>query len=767
MNPSDVKTNSDRLKVRDEYLAVLRQQEANLQKTANAIAVMNQTGQPPIQPTDMRSMNEKLVDIERLKPMFRNQLKSLMDSKEIEIVMNVLDNEEIQSAVLIFGEILNELKGKYPLGVPAPIFIEFLRRFLKDYNKSIGFLPKSKEERDALSGINALAETQNYIRQQQAGIERELENTSIAQDLRNQESKKIITENQRQAQYNQAFNLASDAEILNVAQNISGKTNPPSRTKLIAKRILGFDNLTPNEIFRYTNPNKGELISYIDYNYFRTFGTNLTSQDKSELANKSMPELKDFFTQLRSGENLFGKEELVEDIEQEVGSVMEGMLSKIETEGSFGLREKPTVAEVTEAMKLGTEAIKTGRSRGRPSIYASKEEARKAKVQQTKESKQRTKTKQQIEREVELESIDIIRELKNLYKTGGISSEEFQKVLSELEPRKKEMLKARFIEAGIPISKTEIPAYSGASEYQGLSAIRTPEKPEPISSTNIPDYMKITSDIFEKLPLDEKVNNMTQFIETNYFNTMVDTSIQKDIKALVKAYKNQTISNEDIDFALDNLFTGIRSNIREVIGFGMKKTIKTGASKFTKNLIIGRGLQAKAEKPKKEFSEKVDFSISTLPENKSYIPFGKYVLNQRRLNDNKLMIRTIKGGAVLGIPTLAISPSLGGIIKKMVGGALPSYNEMSKLSEEEQNTLYKIFKMSEVNNADLLPSPNKSKEEEEMNRFQILKGQVLAGNDSKELIKEFKVMLLKFIHNGKVPKGQGMEIICDLMAMGY
>ena len=189
----------------------------------------------------------------------------------------------------------------------------------------------------------------------------------------------------------------------------------------------------------------------------------------------------------------------------------------------------------------------------------------------------------------------------------------------------------------------------------------------------------------------------------------------------------------------------------------------TGAAKHTKNLIVGRGLT----KPNKEFADKIDTSISTLPENKSYVPFGKYVLNQRRLNDNKLMIRTMRGGAVAGIPTLAISPVLGGIIKKMVGGALPSYNEMSNLSEDDQNTLYKIFKMSEVDNADLLPAPNKSKEEEEMNKFQILKGQVLAGNDNKELIRDFKVMLLKFIHNGKVPKGQGMEIICDLMAMGY
>ncbi len=33
MNPQDVKTNADRLRVCDDYLAILRQQEANLKKT--------------------------------------------------------------------------------------------------------------------------------------------------------------------------------------------------------------------------------------------------------------------------------------------------------------------------------------------------------------------------------------------------------------------------------------------------------------------------------------------------------------------------------------------------------------------------------------------------------------------------------------------------------------------------------------------------------------------------------------------------------------
>jgi hypothetical protein len=103
----------------------------------------------------------------------------------------------------------------------------------------------------------------------------------------------------------------------------------------------------------------------------------------------------------------------------------------------------------------------------------------------------------------------------------------------------------------------------------------------------------------------------------------------------------------------------------------------------------------------------------------------------------------------------------------MIGGGLPSYNEMSELSDDEKNTLYKVFKLSQIDKADLLPSPDKTKDEQEMNRFQILKGQIQAGNDNKELIKEFKVMLLKFINGGKIPKAQGMDIITELMAMGY
>jgi len=779
MNPQDVKTNADRLRVRDDYLAILRQQEANLQKTANAMSVMATTGQPPVAPSDMRSISEKLVDIERLKPMFRKQLSSLMDGREASNVMNELSNEEIQFAVTIFGEIYNELKGKYPLGVPAPIFVEFMRRFFRDYNKSVGFLPKSKEERDALSDVNALEGTAQYLRAQQDQLEREIEDTGLAQDMRNRDSREIIAENQMRGKYNEAFSIASPNEIAETATIITGNSRPKSLT--IAKRILGFDKLTPEEIFKYTNPSKTELVLYLSYDYFRNFGERFSRRESTELNKLDMNELQDLFIQARGGNNIWGEEELVEDIPQDpvenvmfdmvgeverrstrgdVESVMEGMLGQLESGfGSASLGANPTAAEVTEAVR-----------RGRKPKYASQAEAAAAKRLQTTESKQRTQLRQDIENQLDRDIRLLEVELTQNFKLGNIGRSEFEDRMSYVKRNKLAELEKRFREAGVNVRSyksvsSKIPAFSGAAEYQGLAAVEQPAASSSSEVTiSVPDRFTLSADAFEDLNYLSKIDLMDALTRTDLFVTL-DRDLQRSVRNAIEDATGGPKQDQALRF-LNDAFRRIRgTTIRDITGMGFMSKVKataTGAAKHTKNLIIGRGL-----KPKKDFSEKVDFSVSTLPANKSYVPFGKYVLNQRRLNENKLMVRTVKGGAISGIPTLAISPVLGGIIKKMVGGALPSYNEMSGLSEDEQNTLYKIFKMSEVDNADLLPAPNKTKEESEMNRFQILKGQITAGNDSTELIKEFKVMLLKFIHNGKVPKGQGMEIIFDLMAMGH
>ena len=53
-----------------------------------------------------------------------------------------------------------------------------------------------------------------------------------------------------------------------------------------------------------------------------------------------------------------------------------------------------------------------------------------------------------------------------------------------------------------------------------------------------------------------------------------------------------------------------------------------------------------------------------------------------------------------------------------------------------------------------------------MHEFEVLRGQIAAGNDNKEPIQDFKKKLLKMIHGKKVSKAQGHDLLLELAAMG-
>ena len=180
--------------------------------------------------------------------------------------------------------------------------------------------------------------------------------------------------------------------------------------------------------------------------------------------------------------------------------------------------------------------------------------------------------------------------------------------------------------------------------------------------------------------------------------------------------------------------------------------------------IVGRGLHRLKSKVS---PENIDFSKSIEPI-KSYIPFGRYVLNRHKLNDNILMIKHMKGGAIGTIPTSHISSGLSKALKHFVDTQLPpNYDMISDLSKEDKEILHKVAKQAHLLDKMNVPTPNLTEEEQENHRFDILKGEINAGNDAKDVIKEFKLLLLKFIHKNKLPRRQAQEILLDLIALGY
>ena len=150
-----------------------------------------------------------------------------------------------------------------------------------------------------------------------------------------------------------------------------------------------------------------------------------------------------------------------------------------------------------------------------------------------------------------------------------------------------------------------------------------------------------------------------------------------------------------------------------------------------------------------------------------FLKFGKYLVNNHRLhNEDIFALKRPSGGNIVEIPSIKVSKNLAGVIKKMLGGAIPTYSDISKLSEPEKTYLHKISQKSNILDKFDIPAPAKDNLEKDIHQFEVMRGEIMAGNDNKELLKKFKLHILKLSKNGTLPKREVQEILEDLLELG-
>ena len=170
--------------------------------------------------------------------------------------------------------------------------------------------------------------------------------------------------------------------------------------------------------------------------------------------------------------------------------------------------------------------------------------------------------------------------------------------------------------------------------------------------------------------------------------------------------------------------------------------------------------------PKKFLVDKVDHDKGIKPD-KKFVPFGKYFIHSHKLNDNILSFRQPSGVFVIGQPSHRVSDKLGNVMRCIIGGKVPSFNDLNGLSDEEKNYLYKVAKRADISDKLSIPTPSKDAQEKDIHDFEVMKGEIMAGNDSKELIKKFKLLLLRLSKNSSLPKSDVQEIMEELLTLGY
>lgn len=198
-------------------------------------------------------------------------------------------------------------------------------------------------------------------------------------------------------------------------------------------------------------------------------------------------------------------------------------------------------------------------------------------------------------------------------------------------------------------------------------------------------------------------------------------------------------------------------------GSGQKFSIPSSGKGINHFAIYGAGFDI--EKPEELAIDKhVNKREALVPNQKN---FGNYALSLNALKKGYLCIRYPSGAYISGFPRTMISSRLRKILNDIVFEDKFLEDDYRDLDEHEQklfDDLITFCKMDKKDSVKLYRHKKYSdKERDEMiKRFNILRGELLAGNDNPSIIKEMKLLILKMYHEKIISKPEMNKIMYQL-----
>ena len=227
-----------------------------------------------------------------------------------------------------------------------------------------------------------------------------------------------------------------------------------------------------------------------------------------------------------------------------------------------------------------------------------------------------------------------------------------------------------------------------------------------------------------------------------------------------------------IKFARDNglrvskqLEQGSKNNLIGWLNQNWREEFSDIADEKALGKIEGKGLVRKVQK-KVQKKPTIDWFGGVAPTPK-YVPFGKYIINKHRLENNVIAVKRPAGSSIKDFPSERVSRKLGHIIRGITNNEMPDFEDLQDLDDGEKVYLNKLADKSNLKDRLILPAPKKSDIDKEIDEFEIMKGQIMSGNDNKDLVRKFKSTIMKLSNKGVIPKSQVKELLLELTEMGF
>ena len=265
------------------------------------------------------------------------------------------------------------------------------------------------------------------------------------------------------------------------------------------------------------------------------------------------------------------------------------------------------------------------------------------------------------------------------------------------------------------------------------------------------------------------MSSITKPMLVVYIDTIfgIDTEFFKNLGTSRTKLKAMSSAN------LKKWFIDNDNRIKPLFGIGSDEAPQTpiaeplGGNGIKRKPRMGTGLVKK-----KNYNNLQDKDIDwksgvSVPKVARYIPFGRFVINKKRLGEGIISIRTPCGACLNDIRSERVSPNILSVVRTILGGGNPTFEDIEKMNDDERNYIHRLASRAELTDRLSIPAPDKKKDDQDINQFEIMKGQIMAGNDSHKLHKDFKLLVMKLMDKKLLPKRQATDILFKMATLGY
>jgi len=791
-----IRTEYDRTQNYKDYMKNLNLQIKNNKTNYDANILYKQTG-VPTQPLDTRTYAEKHADIAQLKVNLRSELRVLLDDNVISEVLRELNDEQIQFLAGVAPALIAELKPKYSVGMTSHHFVDILDKKIRqehDFSLPSEMLGTLSDQLDTIADNMVTGDKMNEL----------IDHIVHSKYTRSDENERIV---------NSLRGINEDIiHTQDLLRQIGDETGGVLHN--INEKILNPVDL--ESMIEYAGVENADRIRQVLIEQFQHIPTiaqvdKMISDIQQANAQGDRRGLDDILENVREEFAIMSDrlDTYTDNVTEAIETQRKQTAQQIATEGTRTRAKVETsvagvydrVEQMNENINEGITGLRTdlgnstaGLANSLTNLYTNVGRNTTLLGDLQGGQTQIREALQSIER-----AVNMLQGLGEVNATQLMDIEQRIDAINDTVLRvgvKPETLEE--IQGAIAILEDEIKG--GFKEQKGKYSVETSAEQQRVNRErligDLRHYYKPYSEVAEFKTLgqmrdllkniyrigDEEINRVMEIHmrepETRNFNL---TAIGK--LGNLNKLKNDYKALESVILEILNnppplpVFSEGQSTSEAVKGIYESSPRSPSESSFRTLSLRPLG-ELKAEREGESKSQGkgiltghrgvgVRMTGRGVAPKEKYIPLGKYLVNIHKLEHNNIVSFKSPNLKSTNIQSKRVSQPVADILLHIVNGTLDEI-VTDNLSEDDISYLFQLIKKCELENFLDGKAENKvkTKTEQEIHKFYVLQGEIVAGNDNPQLIREFKASLLTMMNEGKLSKKEAGNVLIQMSLLG-